>query len=241
MSSAHLGLGSKCPPAHKCKLRLYSMRFCPYAQRIHLVLDAKKIPYEVVNVNLTQKPEWLYSKSPQGKVPVLELDGDCLHESAIIADYLDDKYQHWPLHPRDPWKKAKDKLLLDQFNKVVCLLMRMLRSPRNIDKLFMEELMEELDVFEAELTARGTPFYGGSRPGMLDYMIWPWCERSDMPRIVVGDRWNLPKERFRHLMEWRGAMKDDEAVKKSFLESSVHAKYFMSAQAGSPDYDLLLH
>jgi hypothetical protein len=35
--------GSTNPPLSKGKLRLYSMRFCPYAQRVHLVLDAKKI------------------------------------------------------------------------------------------------------------------------------------------------------------------------------------------------------
>lgn len=37
-------LGSVAPPIVPGKIRLYSMRFCPYAQRIHLVLDAKHIP-----------------------------------------------------------------------------------------------------------------------------------------------------------------------------------------------------
>lgn len=44
------------------------MRFCPYAQRTVLILNAKKVPYEVVNINLTEKPEWLTSKSPFGNV-----------------------------------------------------------------------------------------------------------------------------------------------------------------------------
>lgn len=75
--------------------------------------------YDVVNVNLTDKPEWLYEKSPMGKVPALELEsGDCIYESMIIADYLDEKYAQRPLYPKDPLKKAKDKLLIDQFNKV---------------------------------------------------------------------------------------------------------------------------
>lgn len=72
-----------------------------------------------MNVNLTEKPEWLYEKSPLGKVPTLELEsGDCIYESMIIADYLDEKYPQRPLYPKDPLKKAKDKLLIDQFNKV---------------------------------------------------------------------------------------------------------------------------
>jgi pyrimidodiazepine synthase len=44
------------------------MRFCPYAQRVHLVLDAKGIAYHTIFINLTEKPEWLTEKSPLGKL-----------------------------------------------------------------------------------------------------------------------------------------------------------------------------
>ena len=37
-------LGSTCPEVKPGVLRLYSMRFCPYAQRTRLVLAAKRIP-----------------------------------------------------------------------------------------------------------------------------------------------------------------------------------------------------
>jgi glutaredoxin len=37
-------LGSECPPLKENQLRLYNMRFCPYAQRAKLVLAAKNIP-----------------------------------------------------------------------------------------------------------------------------------------------------------------------------------------------------
>lgn len=67
------------------------MRFCPFAQRAHLVLEAKNIPYHTANINLKEKPEWFETKSPLGKVPSLEIPsvkGDPLIESLIIADYL---------------------------------------------------------------------------------------------------------------------------------------------------------
>lgn len=44
MSDLNIFAGSRMPPLSKGKLRLYSMRFDPYSQRVHLVLDAKKIP-----------------------------------------------------------------------------------------------------------------------------------------------------------------------------------------------------
>ncbi len=40
----HLKSGSQYPPLKENQLRLYSMRFCPFARRSRLVLAAKNIP-----------------------------------------------------------------------------------------------------------------------------------------------------------------------------------------------------
>lgn len=42
------------------------MKFCPYAQRTRLVLNAKGIPHDVVNINLKDKPEWYFKIHPEG-------------------------------------------------------------------------------------------------------------------------------------------------------------------------------
>ncbi|XP_071447002.1 pyrimidodiazepine synthase-like [Hetaerina americana] len=241
MSAKHLGKGSKCPPLHKGKLRLYSMQFCPYAQRCRLVLDTKKIPYDVVNINLTEKPDWLLDRSPLGKVPALEVDGTTIYESLIIADFLDEKYPQRPLLPKDPMQKAKDKILMEQFNMVISAMFKLFYSYNHrMDTDFHREIVAALDVFEKELVERGTPFFGGDKPGMLDYMIWPWCERADLLNILGGDQFKLPKERLMRLMEWRNAMKEDEGVRVSYLDPEVHAKFLKSKMAGTPDYDLLV-
>lgn len=54
-------------PPHTGKLRVYNMRHCPFAQRTILALNAKGIDYEVININLFDKPEWLTTKSAFGK------------------------------------------------------------------------------------------------------------------------------------------------------------------------------
>lgn len=73
----------------------------------------------MVNINLSNKPDWYFEKSIFGKVPALELEnGDVIYESIVISDYLDEKYTQRPLHPRDPLQKAKDRLLVEQFSKV---------------------------------------------------------------------------------------------------------------------------
>lgn len=107
------------------------MRFCPYAQRAHLVLDAKKIPYHTAYINLKEKPEWLTQKSPLGKVPALELPsvkGDPLIESLIIADYLDEQYPQNPLNSKDPLQRARDKILVERFNGFITPFYRLMYS-----------------------------------------------------------------------------------------------------------------
>lgn len=59
-------VGDPLPP-FTGKLRVYNMRFCPFAQRTILALNAKEIDYEVVNIDLVDKPEWLASKSAFSK------------------------------------------------------------------------------------------------------------------------------------------------------------------------------
>lgn len=152
------------------------MRFCPYAQRIHIVLEAKKIPYHTCNINLTEKPEWLTKYSPLGKVPALILPNEkerpFLYESLIIADYLDEKYPETPLYPKDPLAKAIDRLFIEKFNGVIASYYKSVNDPTA-----RTDLSNGLDAFDSELKKRGTSFFGGNHPGMLDYMIWPWCER----------------------------------------------------------------
>lgn len=59
-------LGDPIPPKKDGVMRLYSMRFCPCAQRVRSVLLLKKIPFEVVNINLANKPKWIWDLNPEG-------------------------------------------------------------------------------------------------------------------------------------------------------------------------------
>ncbi|XP_069700913.1 pyrimidodiazepine synthase-like isoform X2 [Periplaneta americana] len=231
-------MGSSNPPLVQGKLRLYSMRFCPYAQRVHLVLDAKNIPYDVVNVHLGDKPDFLFEKNPLGKVPVLETeDGRCLYESLIVADYLDEQFPDRPLHSGDPAQKAQDRICLELFSKAIPLAYKVYG---NADLEAFAPLMDELDVFEKELATRGTAFYAGAEPGMLDLMLWPWCQRVEMQRHLEGPQFELPQERFPRLTAWLQAMIAHEAVQLSYIPPQSYAKFISTKRAGAIDYDVLL-
>jgi glutathione S-transferase len=97
-------------------IKLYDFKSSPNCQRVKVVLEEKKLPYETVPIDLRKKeqktPEYL-QLNPYGKVPSLA-DGDVvLYESCIINEYLEDKYPKSPLMPADPARRARARILID--------------------------------------------------------------------------------------------------------------------------------
>jgi len=97
-------------------IKLYDLKTSPNCQRVKVVLEEKKLPYETIPVDLKKgeqkKPEFL-KLNPYGKVPVIADGETVLYESCIINEYLEEKYPQLPLMPRDPAKRAKIRILID--------------------------------------------------------------------------------------------------------------------------------
>ncbi|TGU31135.1 glutathione S-transferase family protein, partial [bacterium M00.F.Ca.ET.152.01.1.1] len=58
------------------RLTLVSHHLCPYVQRAAIALAEKAVPFERVNVDLADKPDWFRAISPLGKVPLLRVRHD---------------------------------------------------------------------------------------------------------------------------------------------------------------------
>lgn len=178
-SARSLEKGSAPPgPVPEGLIRLYSMRFCPFAQRTRLVLKAKGIWHEIININLKNKPEWFFKKNPFGLVPVLENSkGQLVYDSAIICEYLDEAYPGKKLLPEDPYEKACQKMTFELFSKVPSLEGSYIRNKNKEDcSGIKEELRKEFSKLEEVLTNKKTTFFGGNSLSMIDYLIWPWFE-----------------------------------------------------------------
>jgi glutathione S-transferase len=96
---------------------LYDAARCPFCARVRIVLAEKRIPYETVEVDLANRPAWLYEKNPLGKVPVLEEDTMVLPESAVIMEYLEERYPEPPLLPADAAARALERLRIFRFDE----------------------------------------------------------------------------------------------------------------------------
>lgn len=87
---------------------LISHPLCPYVQRAVISLAEKGVPFERIDVDLANKPDWFTRLSPLGKTPVLEVGGRAVFESAVILEYLEET-QPRPLHPADPLARAEHR------------------------------------------------------------------------------------------------------------------------------------
>lgn len=187
MSKIAYSTGSKKPNLAQGVLRLYSMRFCPFAKRVRLVLAYKNIPYETVNIDLQKKPEWFLAEFPSGQVPAVQWKDNKLNDSIVISDYLDAAYPKPQLHPEDPYLKAKDQLLLSAFSKISqCFYVyKLLTSSHDEIQAMIQPAIPLLQDLNDELKKRGSKFFGGSVPGMLDFMIWPWFDMLIVLQPVI--------------------------------------------------------
>jgi glutathione S-transferase len=86
--------------------------------RVKIVLAEKGLAWEGIWVKLgkmeQKRPEHL-KLNPYGKIPVLVEEGEVLFESCIINEYLNEKYPDPPLQPKDPYLRARGRILVDYF------------------------------------------------------------------------------------------------------------------------------
>src|SRR3954468_3240391 len=91
-------------------LTLYDAARCPYCARVRIALAEKGVEYEPVEIDLQNRPGWIYEKNSTGRVPVLEEDAWLLPESAVIMEYLEERYPEPALLQSDPADRALARL-----------------------------------------------------------------------------------------------------------------------------------
>ena len=77
--------------------------WCPYCHKVVLQLEEKRIPYVIEKINMRcygPKPRAFMEKVPSGLLPVLEVEGQIITESAVIQSLLEQMYpENTPLLP----------------------------------------------------------------------------------------------------------------------------------------------
>ena len=153
-------------------ITLYDADRCPYCARVRIVLAEKAVEYETVDVDLDDRPAWIYEKNPLGRVPVLEDDAFVLPESAVINEYLEERYPEPALWPADAAERALGRLLVFRFDQLSTPYYALRRGEGGADDRFDAELAK----LNAALSAR--PYLTGREFGLADVAYVPWILRA---------------------------------------------------------------
>jgi glutathione S-transferase len=175
-------------------LKLISHRLCPYVQRAVIALTEKGVPFERIDIDLANKPDWFLKISPLGKTPVLVVGDHAIFESAVILEYLEET-QASPLHPADALARAEHRSWIE-FGSAVLNDIAGLYSASD----------------EAAFKAKAAPWFDGENFSLVDAVFGPVVRYFDV-FDAIGDFGILtgkPK-----LARWRAALAARPSVKSA--------------------------
>jgi glutathione S-transferase len=168
---------------------LYTAERCPYAARARITLAEKGIAYDAVEIDLQDRPAWLYEKNPLGRVPVYEEDeGLVLPESEVIMEYLEERFPEPALWPADPAERALGRLWLKRFDDRLGDAYYAARRGDGRD-----ELDVRLAALDRALEAQ--PYLAGREYGLADIGYVPWILRAranldvDLESLPAVEAW----------------------------------------------------
>lgn len=165
-------------------MNLYSGTTCPFSHRCRIVLYEKQMDFQVIDVDLFNKPEDIAVINPYNRVPVL-VDRDLvLYESNIINEYIDERFPHPQLMPPDPIMRARARQLLftmeHELFSHIDALEKNLKSAEKSRQHVRDRLTELASIFTKQKHMLGEEF------SMLDVAIAPLLWRLDHYGIELG-------------------------------------------------------
>jgi glutathione S-transferase len=196
-------------------LKLISHKLCPYVQRAVIALTEKGVPFERVDVDLANKPDWFLAISPLGRTPVLQVGDTAIFESAVILEYLEET-QPQPLHPADPLRRAEHRGWIEFGSAVLNDIAGLYSAP---DEAAFKAKTIQLESRFARLEARvaAASWFDGEAFSLVDAVFGPVFRYFDVFDDIgeFGILANKPK-----LARWRASLAARPSVK-----SAVSAEY----------------
>lgn len=194
-------------------LTLISHPLCPFVQRAAIVLLEKGVPFERIDVDLAEKPDWFLALSPTGKVPVLKIrrpDGAdaVLFESMVICEYLEETQGGAPMYPAEPLARARHRGWIEFATTMLADAWQFLNArDRPVAEAKRAALRDKLQRLEATL-AEG-PYFDGAAFGMVDAVCAPLFRYFDIldPGVSKSIFDDVPR-----IAAWRAALSARESV-----------------------------
>ncbi len=159
-------------------MNLYSGTTCPFSQRCRIVLYEKGMDFQIIDVDMYNKPEDIAAMNPYNRLPVLVERDLILYESNIINEYIDERFPHPQLMPPDPVQRARARLFLfnfevELFSQIEPIETGNAKQQERARQLLHERLTQLSPVFARQKFLLGEEF------SMLDVALSPLLWRLD--------------------------------------------------------------
>jgi glutathione S-transferase len=152
------------------RLKLISHKLCPYVQRAVIALTEKGVPFERIDIDLANKPDWFLKVSPLGKTPVLLVGEHAIFESAVILEYLEETQPH-PLHPADSIPRAEHRAFIEYGSVVLSDVAGLYSAP---DEAAFKAKAAQLEQRFARLETRVVgPWFDSEKFSLVDAVFGP--------------------------------------------------------------------
>ena len=167
-------------------IKLYSDARCPDSHRTRIVLAEKELPVETMELESENLPADFMKINPYGKLPTV-IDRDIVFfESAVVNEYLDERYPHPPLKPGSPAERAQMRLAVMQLERELFPLYEDCQNARK-KKDAIEKINAYLESLDAYLGRQ--EYFIGEQYTLADVTLAPILWR--LPSIGVDTaRWN---------------------------------------------------
>jgi len=207
-------------------LKLISHKLCPYVQRAVIALHEKGVPFERIDIDLANKPDWFLKISPLGKVPVLVVTGDdgkevALFESNVICEYIEETQGGAKLHPENALTRAEHRAWME-FGSAILGDLWGLETATDAATFESKRQAVAAKFVRVESALGAGPFFAGDGFSLVDAVFAPVFRYFDLfdqlSDLAVFT--HTPKVR-----AWRSALAQGPSVRS----------------AVSPEYPALLH
>ena len=139
----------------------------------------------------------MLERNPYGKVPVLEDDGAVVYESAIIDEYLEEKYPAVRLMPSDLAERARARIWVDYCNTRLQRAGGFVAHDYKVEQS-KAEIVEYLRFLDNHM--RGREYIAGEY-SLADITFIPFFTRLERYQATVGDDLPNVKSWVKRLLE----------------------------------------
>mmetsp|Transcript_31845 Transcript_31845/g.77605 ORF Transcript_31845/g.77605 Transcript_31845/m.77605 type:complete len:322 (-) Transcript_31845:6-971(-) len=222
-------------------VKLYTSWFCPFAQRAWIAMEEKGVNYQWIEINpyeidpnepggYTKKALPLKAKgkrhpgflevSPTGLIPGLDNNGEKVHDSLVVVQYIDEAFPGPQLLPTSAIERARQRywsnFVTNNIQKHYYTML--IAQDPDIQEEFRDKFYDACRTFAKEMASEAKgPFFMGKDFTMVDIAFAPFWQRI----LWVGGHYRglkFPEEEsFSRLNTWWNAVSKRESVSRTLV------------------------